>query len=43
MTMKYRFLTFVTVLLLGALSVFAETNPPREKLLMDFGWRFAFG
>jgi beta-galactosidase len=30
-------------LLLGALSAFAENHPPREKLLMDFGWRFAFG
>lgn len=41
--MKYRDLAFVAALLLGALSSFAEANPPREKLLMDFGWRFAFG
>jgi beta-galactosidase len=41
--MKHRNLSFVTALLLSALSAFAGTNPPREKLLMDFGWRFAFG
>ena len=41
--MKHRNLSIVTALLLGALSAFAENNPPREKLLMDFGWRFAFG
>ena len=41
--MKYRNLTFVVALLLVSLSTFAENNPPREKLLMDFGWRFAFG
>lgn len=41
--MKHRNLSIVTVLLLGALSAFAENNSPREKLLMDFGWRFAFG
>ena len=41
--MKHRNLPLVVDLLLGALSSFAETNPPREKLLMDFGWRFAFG
>ena len=41
--MKKRNLSFVTALLLGALSAVAEDNPPREKLLMDFGWRFAFG
>jgi beta-galactosidase len=41
--MKHRKLSFVAALLLGALSVVAENNPPREKLLMDFGWRFAFG
>lgn len=36
-------LSIVLALLLAALSAFAENNPPREKLLMDFGWRFAFG
>ena len=41
--MKHLNLSIVTALLLGALSAFASTNPPREKLLMDFGWRFAFG
>jgi beta-galactosidase len=41
--MKHRNLSFVTALLLSALCAFAGTNPPREKLLMDFGWRFAFG
>ena len=41
--MKCRNLTLVIALLLGALSAFAGTNPPREKSLMDFGWRFAFG
>jgi len=41
--MKCRNLTLIVALLLGALSAFAQNNPPREKLLMDFGWRFAFG
>ena len=41
--MKCRNLIFVAALMLGALSAFAENSPPREKLLMDFGWRFAFG
>ena len=41
--MKYHNLTCAVALLLGAFSAFAENNPPREKLLMDFGWRFAFG
>ena len=41
--MKCRNLTLIVALLLGALSAYAQNNPPREKLLMDFGWRFAFG
>ena len=41
--MKQRNLSIVTALLLGALAAFAENHPPREQLLMDFGWRFAFG
>jgi beta-galactosidase len=41
--MKHRNRSFVTALLLGALSAFAGTNLPHEKLLMDLGWRFAFG
>jgi beta-galactosidase len=41
--MKYRNLCLVVALLLRAICAGAETNLPREKLLMDFGWRFAFG
>ncbi|HXI69823.1 MAG TPA: beta-galactosidase GalA [Verrucomicrobiae bacterium] len=41
--MKCRNFTLVVALLLGAISAFAENNPPREKLMMDFDWRFAFG
>ena len=41
--MRHLRLTFGLALLLGALSAFAQTNSPREKLLMDGGWRFAFG
>ena len=41
--MRHLRLPLVLALLLGALSAFAQTNSPREKLLMDGGWRFAFG
>ncbi len=41
--MRHLRLTFVLALLLGTLSSLAQTNSPREKLLMDAGWRFAFG
>jgi len=41
--MKQRNLLILTALLLGVLATLAENNPPREKLLMDLGWRFAFG
>jgi len=35
-------LTLVVTLLPCALPAFAQNNPPRETLLMDFGWRIAF-
>jgi beta-galactosidase len=41
--MKHGHLTLVVAMLLGTFSAFAGNNPPREKLLMDFDWRFAFG
>lgn len=37
-----RLILFTAVLLCPLVSV-AGTSPPRERLLMDFGWRFAFG
>jgi beta-galactosidase len=37
------FQIFIAMLIVGATSVFAAENPPREKLLMDFGWRFHLG
>src|ERR1035438_1642844 len=41
-TMKHCTLSLVAALLLGAVSSFAENASPREKLLMDFEWCFAF-
>jgi beta-galactosidase len=40
--MKHCTLSLVAALLLGAVSSFAENASPREKLLMDFEWCFAF-
>jgi len=34
---------FVVILLLATSSAFAQTTSPRERLLMDFGWKFHLG
>lgn len=40
--MKFQYLILIFLFPLAA-NLFAQTGSPRERLLMDFGWRFAFG
>lgn len=43
--MKRSLLLFITVVFLHTINVFSQEqkSSPRERLLMDVGWRFAFG
>ena len=43
MKIHIKSILFVSSFLLALTGIAAETNPPRERLLMDFDWHFAFG